>query len=83
MSTQQGLRQASFRAIGGTVGTYQGDSRAAFEAEATVPATATYNEAWLLWLQFRLSSTDQNLPGLMQEFAVANGAHNWSSLGSF
>ena len=83
MSTQQGLRQASFRAIGGTAGTYNGDSRAAFEAEATVPAGSTYNEAWLLWLQARLGSSEENLPGLMHAFAVANGAHNWSSLGSF
>jgi hypothetical protein len=31
----------------------------------------------------RLSSSEQNLPGLMQAFAEANGAQNWPSLGSF
>jgi hypothetical protein len=81
--SQQGLRQESFRAIGGTTGTYNEDARAAFEAEATVPAGATFNEAFILWLQARLSSADDNLPGLMQAFAEAEGADKWSSLGSF
>lgn len=83
MTTQQGLRQTSFRAIGGTASTYNEDARAAFEAEATVPATATWNEAFMLWLQSRLSTSHDNLLDLMQEFATANGAFNWSSLGPF
>ena len=83
MTTQQGLRQASARAIAGTALTYNGDMRAMFEAEATIPAGATYNGAMILWLQARLSSSDTNLPGLMAAFAAAEGAHGWSSLGSF
>jgi hypothetical protein len=63
---------------------------AGFEVDAAdvrrirqLPAGAAYNEAFIIWRQMRLSSSDQNLPGLMQAFAEANGAHNWSSLGSF
>lgn len=81
--SQQGLRHASFRAIASTELTYDGDARAAFEAEATIHATATYNEAFILWLQDRLSSSTADLPGLMQEFADAEGATNWGAVGSF
>jgi hypothetical protein len=82
--SQQGLRQASFRAIHGGDGlTYNGDAYAAFEAEATIPAGTPFNGAFILWLQARLTSSDTNLQGLMQEFAEGEGAHNWSSLGSF
>ena len=85
MSTQQGLRQTSFRAIGGTAGTYNGDARAAFEAEATVPAGATFNGAFYAWLEVRLglSNSGRTLDGLKTQFAILNGAHNWSSLGLF
>src|SRR5688572_13833988 len=81
--SQQSLRHASFRAIGGTAGTYNDDARAAFEAEATIHATATYNEAFILWLQERLGSSTADLPGLMQEFADAAGATNWGTVGAF
>ena len=81
--SQQGLRQASFRAIGSTTLDYNGDARAAFEAEATIPAGTDFNGAFILWLQTRLSSVDTSLPNLMQAFAVAEGATNWSSVGSF
>lgn len=81
--SQQGLRQSSFRAIGGTTGSLNEDMLAAFAAEAVIPAGASFNGAFILWLQARLSSADDSLPGLMQAFAEANGAHNWSSLGSF
>ena len=83
MATNQGLRQASFRTIGGTTGTYNEDARAAFETEATVPAGATFNEAFILWLQARLSSADTSLPGLMAAFAADLGLDNWNSVGSF
>ena len=43
----------------------------------------TYNGCMIAWLQLRLTSEDDNLPGLMQAFAEAEGAHNWSSVGAF
>lgn len=81
MTTTQGLRHESFRAISGTTGTYNGDSFAAFLAEGATDAT--YNGAFLQWLQIRTSSSDGNLQNLMQLFAEQNGAYNWSSFGSF
>lgn len=81
--SQQGLRQASFRAIGGTTSDYNGDARAAFEAEATIPAGSTFNEAFLIWLKTRNSSSVNNLQQQMNAFAIANGAANWTALGSF
>ena len=84
MSSNQGLRHASFQTISSTTGnTYNEAARAAFETEATVPAGATFNEAMILWLQARLSSVDTNLPGLMAAFAAAEGVDNWNSLGTF
>lgn len=83
MTTQQGARQAAARTIASTTETYNGDMRAMFAAEATLAAGQTYNGALISWLQERLGSSDNNLPGLMQAFAEAESAHNWSSLGTF
>lgn len=85
--SQQGLRQASFQAIhGGTGREYNGDAMLAMRTEleaASLAVPADYNGRMIAWLQFRLSSSDDNLPGLMAAFAAAYGADNWSSLGSF
>ena len=83
MSSNQGLRQASFRAIGSTAGTFNEDARAAFEAEATIPAGSAFNEAMALWLQARLSSVDTSLPGLMAAFAADLGVDSWGAVTSF
>lgn len=81
--SQQGLRQESFRTIGGTTGTLEQDMLAAFAASDPVRDSGTFNERFMLWLQDRLSSTDTNLLNLMQAFAESKSAHNWSSLGTF
>ena len=84
MATNQGLRHASFQTISSTTGnTYNEAARAAFETEATIPAGATFNEAFILWLQARLSSSDTSLPGLMAAFAADQSVDNWNSVGSF
>ena len=85
MSTQQGNRQASFRAIGSTT-THNGDAVAAMAveleaAELTVPTT--YNGWMIAWLQARAGSSSASLPGLQALFAEQQGAHNWSSVGAF
>ena len=82
MATQQGARQASAQAVATTTLTHNGDLRAMFQAEATIAAGMTYNGAFIKWLQARLISSADNLPGLMQACAEAEGAHNWSSLGT-
>ena len=47
--SQQGLRQASFRAIhGGPGGTLNEDAYAAFATEATAPAGTSFNGAFIL-----------------------------------
>lgn len=81
--SNQGARQATFRDIAGTTGAYTGDARAAFEAEATIPAGASYNGAMIAWLQDRLTSTNPNLNGLLAEFAANEGVANWNSLATF
>lgn len=81
--SQQGLRQASFRAIGSTTGTLEQDMLAAFAASTPTRVVGTFDERLMLWLQDRLSSSDTNLPGLMQAFAASKSAGNWSSLGTF
>jgi hypothetical protein len=86
--SQQGLRQASFRAIHGESGDrpYNADAMLAMKTEleaASITVPDTYNGRLLAWLQLRLDSTNPNLSGLMAGFAAANGADNWSALGSF
>jgi hypothetical protein len=88
VATQAGLRQASFRAIHGQAADrpYNADALLAMQTElelAELPVPSTYNGRMIAWLQLRLSSSDDNLPGLMQAFAEVNGATNWASLGSF
>lgn len=90
--SQQGLRQASVRAVTGSAETYEGDWHRLFtlsgittgNTDATgVFRPATFDERFLLWINFRLSRTFTNLPEAMQAFAAAAGAFNWSSLGTF
>ncbi|MGE0853305.1 MAG: hypothetical protein AB7O44_27460 [Hyphomicrobiaceae bacterium] len=85
--SQQGLRQASFRAIHGGDGLdYNGDMMAACRAEleaAEIDVPADINGRLLAWLQLRLTSEATNLPGLMAAFARAHGADNWSAVGRF
>jgi hypothetical protein len=90
--SQQGLRQASVRAVTGTAFTYEGDWHALFD-HAGIPAgqadsqgvyrPATYDERLLLWINDAMSRVFTNLPEAQQAFAAANGAYNWSSLGTF
>ena len=78
MSTNQGDRQAFFRAISGTTTDYNGD----FLAAAAVDGfTGEFNGVFIEWLQNRTGSSATNLDGLKQEFAKLAGAHNWESTG--
>jgi hypothetical protein len=59
---------------------------AAMAAELTaheIPVPASFNGRKLAWLQLRLTSVNPSLAGLMAEFAAAEGATNWSGVGSF
>ncbi len=79
--SQQGLRQASVRAVTGTSEHYEGDWHALFDL-AGIPA-GQFNERLLQWINLRLSAAYTFLDSAMQALADANGAFNFSSLGTF
>lgn len=79
--TAQGARQASVRAVTATAETYEGDWHHLFDANS-LPA-GTYDERLLRYINLKLTKAYTNLEEAMQAFAVANGAANWSSLGTF
>jgi len=82
--SQQGLRQASARAITGstTDDTYNDDLMKAFQAEATIPDGATFDEACLIWINEKMTTSYTNINEAMQAFAESRGAANWQSLGT-
>lgn len=79
--SQQGLRQASVRAVTGTALTYEGDFHALFTG-AGIPA-GEFNGRFLQWINAKLSASYADLPGAMQALAASAGAYNYSSLGTF
>jgi hypothetical protein len=79
--SNQSLKQASIRAVTGTTGTYEEDWGALFDLAAI--AGGTFNERLLAYINYKLSSSYNNLPSAMQAFAADNGAYNWDSLGTF
>ncbi len=82
--SQQGLRQASARAISGSTvdAPYNEDFMRMFTAEG-IPEAGTFNERFLLWLNYRLSRTYTNLPEAMTAFAVSLGLSSWDAVGTF
>ncbi|WP_395443558.1 hypothetical protein [Caulobacter sp. UC70_42] len=81
--SQQGYRQASIRAITGstTDETYEGDWHKLFDL-ASIPA-GTFNERLLQWINAKLTKSYTDVNEAMQALATANGAYNFSSMGSF
>jgi hypothetical protein len=79
--SQQGLRQASIRAVTGTSETYNGDWHALFDL-AGIPA-GEFNGRMLSWVNGKLGTSHTSLSSALQALAVANGAYNFSSMGTF
>lgn len=79
--SQQGLQQASVRAVTGTAGTYEGDWHALFDLDS-IPV-GDFDARLLAWINYYLGAAYTNLPEAMQAFATAQGAFNWSSMGTF
>jgi len=79
--TNQGKRQASFRAIAGSSSTYNGDALAAFAADGVTETE--FNGAFVAWLQQVIPSTGTNLNGLKAEYAALYGVTSWNELGHF
>lgn len=78
--SNQGDRQASFRALGGTALNLEGDMLAAFAAASPARTVGTFNERFMLWLQDQTGSAATSLPQLMQLYADGQGVTNWSSV---
>jgi hypothetical protein len=80
-STNDGLRQASVRAVTGTTLDYDGDWMALFDAASI--AKGNWDERFLLWLNLKLGASYTNVEAAMQAFATTLGAFNFSSIGTF
>lgn len=78
--SNQGLRQASVRAVTGTTGTVEEDWHALFTLDG-IPA-GSFNERLYAWLEIETSLTGRTLDELMVAFAVAQGVATWSQLGT-
>lgn len=81
--SQQGLRQASLRAVTGstTNETYDGDWNKLFDLDS-IPVGTT-DERMLQWINAKLTRSYTNLAEAQQALATANGAWNFSSMGTF
>ena len=79
--TQQGDRQKTVRATTGTLDDYNGDWHALFTF-AAIPL-GDWDGRLLQWINLQLSRNFTEINGAMQAFAVANGAANWSQMGTF
>lgn len=79
--SQQGLRQASVRAVTGTALTYEGDWHALFDKAGI--AAGDFDGRLLRWINGRLSASHTELNGAMQAFAASQGAPGWSAMGTF
>lgn len=81
MPTNQELRQASFRAVSGTTGTYNEDLYAM--CLETVSDQGTLNGTLIAFLQDNLGSSSSNLNDLKEEFAISQGFLSWNEMGTF
>jgi len=79
--SQQGLRQASVRAVTGTTSSYEGDWHKLFDA-SSIPA-GEFNGRLLAWINAKLTASFTELNGAMQALAAANGAWDFGSMGTF
>ena len=90
--SQQGLRQASVRAVTGSAESYEGDWHRLFDL-ASISAGSNdpggiyrpidFNGRLLLWINLKLTADYTSLPEAMQALAASVGAYNFSSLGTF
>lgn len=80
----QGLRQAAVRAATLSTNDYNGDFYARFAQLGLVSGNQTdFNGRLLAYINLKLAASFDNLPGAMAAMAAANGAVNFSSMGTF
>lgn len=78
----QGLKQQSFRTLGSTTSTFNGDAMAGMIADESGLAALSYNGRLAEWLTAK-GQNELSVQGKMNGFAVAQGATSWNNLGSF
>ena len=81
MSSQQGLRQASVRAVTGTTLSYDGDWAALFTAAGI--AAGNWNGRLLQWINIKLGTAYTGVVTAMAAFATNQNATNFSAIGTF
>jgi len=81
MGSAQGDRQQTVRNSTGTALNYNGDWHALFDAAGI--AAGDFNGRLLTWINQQLSTSYPDVVGAMAAFATAQGATNWSSMGTF
>lgn len=79
----QGDRQASIRGVTGTAFNVTGDWCALFTLRGIPATSGDFNGRMLAYINAKLVQNYSNLPQAMQALAVANGATNFSSMGTF
>lgn len=77
----QEAKQASVRAVTGTSLDYNSDWSALFDLAGI--AAFGWNGRLLAWLNLKMGTGFTDLSSAMAAFAIANGAKDWDSLGSF
>lgn len=91
--SQQGLVQASIRAVTGSEECWEGDWHRLFDmagiSDGSINLTTGifeplgFNERLLLWINSVLSAAYTSIVQAQAAFAAYVGAYNWSSLGTF
>jgi hypothetical protein len=79
--SNQGLRQASIRAVTGTSGSYEGDWHALFTASG-IPV-GDFNGRMIAYVNAKLGTTHSTFNGALAALAVASSAGDISGLGTF
>ena len=79
--SQQGLRQASIRAVTSTTLTHNGEWLALFDA-LEIPA-GTFNERLLSYVNTKLGTSYDNVNGAMAALAADQSANEFQGMGTF
>lgn len=79
--TNQGLRQASVRAVTGTTYDYNSDWSALFTAAGI--AAGDWNGRMIGWINSQLGTAYTDVNSAMQAYAEAQGVGSWNELGTF
>jgi len=79
--SNQGLKQASIRAVTGTAWDYNGDWHALFNLYGV--AAGDTNGRMLAWINAALGTSYTELNGAQAAYAISQGARSWGELGTF